>query len=622
MEIEDCYQEYKNIFLDDKGWLPLDGQNEDEVKIAYDKINNFIEKSFILLTRSIISGEYIEAPSINDILSNFINDVDILEFNPSPNKSTENNLIKLRTEFDILNASLFNALRFYQLFINTSKNKFTPTPISEQYGVFGVMDKVKDNALSSFVNITIPLCKYDYFLPVRMKDFQNLLSIRNTIKEFIRGSSSREIKKIHSLLLFKCNFIIQRVKKSRFDNEINFNRETINPSTLDIGDYKDFIHEEIKTKEKLLDDIKSSSPKVKSFVFLMMYYKQNLENENEIGQMDSIIEKYIGIYEEFRNPVFRNNDEFKTQYNQFSLDSVLNFLHNCRFSAFIQKCNPDLKSIKQELRKIEDVQSITSVRNFHPYEKAIESIISCIKGHLQKTDFDEKLLNDKIDELERLIVSFEDALKWSEFHKFFPFQLPFEESLVYSSDYDLKLFVPSAFARNIDYKKLKEELALFKKEKDNLIFLLNLSKERREIEKIKESIKDADKKALDTIAVFTASITFLFGTINIFMNNTTLGISMLISNTVGLGVLLLLFMSLYLLFSPLLLQKINWRKYLSTGRFLFGAIGVIIYIILVYFLYKNNQIISTNSDKPSIEVKRGKTLNSNDSILQKRKHTI
>ena len=328
------------------------------------------------------------------------------------------------------------------------------------------------------------------------------------------------------------------------------------------------------------------------------------------------------IYEEFRNPVFRNNDEFKTQYNQFSLDSVLNFLHNCRFSAFIQKCNPDLKSIKQELRKIEDVQSITSVRNFHPYEKAIESIISCIKGHLQKTDFDEKLLNDKIDELERLIVSFEDALKWSEFHKFFPFQLPFEESLVYSSDYDLKLFVPSAFARNIDYKKLKEELALFKKEKDNLIFLLNLSKERREIEKIKESIKDADKKAFDTIAVFTASITFLFGTINIFMNNTTLGISMLISNTVGLGVLLLLFMSLYLLFSPLLLQKINWRKYLSTGRFLFGAIGVIIYIILVYFLYKNNQIISTNSDKPSIEVKRGKTLNSNDSILQKRKHTI
>jgi len=293
MEIEDCYQEYKNIFLDDKGWLPLDGQNEDEVKIAYDKINNFIEKSFILLTRSIISGEYIEAPSINDILSNFINDVDILEFNPSPNKSTENNLIKLRTEFDILNASLFNALRFYQLFINTSKNKFTPTPISEQYGVFGVMDKVKDNALSSFVNITIPLCKYDYFLPVRMKDFQNLLSIRNTIKEFIRGSSSREIKKIHSLLLFKCNFIIQRVKKSRFDNEINFNRETINPSTLDIGDYKDFIHEEIKTKEKLLDDIKSSSPKVKSFVFLMMYYKQNLENENEIGQMDSIIEKYV-----------------------------------------------------------------------------------------------------------------------------------------------------------------------------------------------------------------------------------------------------------------------------------------------------------------------------------------
>lgn len=48
MEIEDCYQEYKNIFLDDKGWLPLDGQNEDEVKIAYDKIKLYRKKFYIV----------------------------------------------------------------------------------------------------------------------------------------------------------------------------------------------------------------------------------------------------------------------------------------------------------------------------------------------------------------------------------------------------------------------------------------------------------------------------------------------------------------------------------------------------------------------------------------------
>lgn len=621
MEIENCYQEYKNIFLNDKDWLPLDEKDEDEVKIAYDKINNFTEKSFILLTRSVISGEYIEIPNINNILSNFIDEVTVLELNPSSDKITENNLTKLRTEFDALNGSLFNALRFYQLFISTSKNKFTPTPISEQYGIFRIMNEVRDNALSLFVNVTIQLCKYDYFLPVNTKDFQNLLSIRNNLKELLGGNSSREMRRIYALLLFKCHFIIQRVKKTNFDNEINFNRETINPSALDIGDYKAFVHEERKTREELLEDIKSSSPKIKSFVFLMKHYKQNLENEGEIGLMDYVIDRYSEIYDDSKNSIFRNNDEFKTQYNQFSLDSVFNFLHNCRFSFYTQKCKPNLKCIKQKLRKIEDVQSITSVKNFHPYEKAIEAVVSCIKAHIQRIDFDEKLLNDKIDELERLIKSFNESLKWSEFHKFFPFQLPFEESLVYSSDYDLKLFVPSAFAKNIDYKRLKEELESFKKEKDNLVFLLNLSKERKEIEKIKENIKDTDKKAFDMIAVFTASITFLFGIVNIFINNTALNLFQLISNTIGLGVLLLLFISFYLLSSPFLLQKINWKEYLSTGRFIFGAILFSLYVGLVYFLYKDNQALATKTNKSSVEVKKDTSLNE-DSVLQQRNFQI
>lgn len=595
MEIRTCYDEYKSTFLDDGRWLPSDPQNEDEVKIAYDKISNFIERSFILLTRSIISGEYIEAPNINNALSNFIDEVYPLELNPSSDMGTGDNLTKLRTEFDVLNSSLFNALRFYQLFISTSKNKFTPTPINEQYGVFRVVEEVKNNALSLFVNISIPLCKYDYFLPVSTKDFQNLLSIRNNIKELIGGSSSREMRKIYSLLLFKCHFIIRRIKKTRFDNEINFNRETINPAILDIGDYKSFISEDVKTKEQLLENIKSSSPEVRSFVFLMKYYKQSLENEDEIALMDYLLERYIEVYDEFRDSVFRNNDEFKTQYDQFSLDSILNFLHNCRFSAFTQKCKPNLKCIKQKLRKIEDVQSITRVRNFHPYEKAIEAVILCIKTHIQENDFDEKLLNDKIDELERLIKSFDDALKWSEFHKFFPFQLPFDESLVYSEEYDLKLFVPSAFAKNIDYQELKEELASFRKERDNLIFLLDLSKERKEIERIKENIKNTDKKAIDLIAIFTASITFLFGVVNIFVVNNDISLGQLITNTMGLGIVLALFMCMYLLISPILIQRIEWKRFLKTGRFWFGLVGLIIYVVTLLVFLENQNTPSCNS---------------------------
>lgn len=595
MEIKDCYQEYKDKFLDDEGWFPLDENEEDKVKNAYEKINSFVEKSFIYLTRSIISGEYIKVPNINDVLSDFINEVYFLEYDPSLGGSI-NSITKLKVELEILNSSLYNALRYYQHFISTSKNKFMPTPISEQYGVFKVMDGVKDNALSIFVNITIPLCKYDYYLPVSKKEFQNLLYIRNNLKELIEGNNL-EVKKMCSLLLFKCHFIMRRIKTTHFDNQINFNRETINPSILSIGDYESFIPKETITKEQLCDEIRSPFPKIKSFVFLMKYYKQNLEKECDIVLMNSLIERYIEVYDEFKGSIFRNNDEFKTQYDQFSFDSVLNFLHNCRFSFFTQKCNPNLKNIKLELRKIEEVQFVTGVKNFHPYEKSIEAIILCINTHIQENNFDEKLLNDKIDELERLIVSFDDSLKWSEFHKFFPFQLPFEESLVYSEEYDLNLFVPSAFAKNIDYQELKEELNSFKKERDNLKFLLVLSKERREIEEMKESIKNSDKNAYDLIAIFTAAITFLFGIVNIFINNTTLNLYQLIANTMGFGILLLLFASLYLFISPLLIQRIRWKQYCKTGRFIVGIIFLSVYVTLVFALSKNSQSVLDKVDK-------------------------
>lgn len=613
MEIKTCYDEYKSSFFDGEKWLPSDPENQDEVKIAYERIINFIDRSFVLLTRSIISGEYIQAPNINDILSEFIRDVSPLEFSVNAG----GNLTKLKNRLDDLNKSLYNALRYYQLFISVSKKKFTTTPASDQYGLFNIINNVENNTLSLFVDISIALCKYDYYLPVSKKEFQNLLSIRNKIKELIGSSNSTaELRSIYSLLLFKCHFIIKRIKKTRFDNQINFTSEIVNPAVLDIGDYESFIYKELETKEELLENIKSSTPKVKSFVFLMRSYKKSFNKKNDIVLMDYVIQRFLEIYDEYRNPIFRDDDEFKTQYDQFSLDTILNFLHNCRFSSFTQECEPTLKDIKNELRKIEDVQSITSVKNFHPYEKAIEVLILCVKKHIQKNNYDEKLLNDKLEELERLLKSFENTLKWSEFHKFFPFQLPFNESLVYSDEYKLNLFIPSAFAKNIDYDSLKEELNLFKKEYDKLILLKDLSKERREIEKIKENIKNTDKKATDVIAVFIAAITFLFGTVNIFANNSDLNLFQLISNTVGLGILLLLFTSLYLVFSPLLTQT-EWKNYFKTGRFVFGTIWIFLYVVIVLLLYVNTEELLVKSNGQSKDIKK-EILNKKDTIPQEK----
>lgn len=53
----------------------------------------------------------------------------------------------------------------------------------------------------------------------------------------------------------------------------------------------------------------------------------------------------------------------------------------------------------------------------------------------------------------------------------------------------------------------------------------------------------------------------------------------------------MLFASLYLFISPLLIQRINWRQYLKTGRCIAGIVLIAIYAILVFTLSKTSQSV-------------------------------
>ena len=177
----------------------------------------------------------------------------------------------------------------------------------------------------------------------------------------------------------------------------------------------------------------------------------------------------------------------------------------------------------------------------------------------------------------------EECVEWGKAHKFFPFQLPFEESLIHSDDYNIDLFVPSAYAKYIDYKEVEERIKSYKNKINDWKMRYDLARERLEIEQLKENIKNTDKKAYDIVALFTACLTFLFGVVNVFTSANTETLSQLITKTTGLGVILILFMSLYLLVSPWLIQRLTWG-YLKTPRFLIGIVVLITYIIAVLYL--------------------------------------
>jgi len=242
--------------------------------------------------------------------------------------------------------------------------------------------------------------------------------------------------------------------------------------------------------------------------------------------------------------------------------------------------------------------SLQRVINFHPYEKAINAIDLSINSHLKKDSFDDGLIQNMLDELDRLIKKYNTAIIWSKSHKFFPFQLTFDESIC-TDENGIQIFAPSANATVIDYKVQDLHLATIKQKRELLDYYFEVAKDRKEIEehktsieKIKDNIKSSEKKSYELVGLFAALITFLFGTINIFTASNT-SLPQLLVNTSGLGIILLLFLSVFVSTSPFFVEKdLNLTEYFKTKRFYIPFVLVLIHACLIIFLtfnLKDNQ---------------------------------
>ncbi|OJU53747.1 MAG: hypothetical protein BGN96_09120 [Bacteroidales bacterium 45-6] len=621
--LKECYESYKSTFPE--GWLDsLDEQSGEELfEPLFEKIKQFSEKGFILFSKSAISGEYIQKEEVVDIITRFITAISPLEIDPNIDLDKESNLSKIKESIKGLNASLYNALRHYQALIEFAKDKFEPYSIENKYTSFRTKVNVS-NLLDQFIEITFPLCRFDYQLPTNEDDFYKILHISTILNE-INLKSNQYLKDVYSVLILKCNFIIKRIKIAPFEYSLDFSIENIDPERLDIGILAHFLPNSAFNdfdEKEFLEKIKSNEAlDLKSYALLMWYYREKPIMRDDIKKMDFVIEKFEKLYSSKQSlPAYRTPQSLLEKCNKFALDSVYNFLYNCRFSFLSEFGELSLKDIRLKLRVIEDIQQKTAVNNFHPYKKAIEAIFKCIHKHLKTTSFEDRVIDDKIAELDRLIKKYEKALKWSRQHKFFPFQLTFEESISTSS-VEFNIFTPSVYVNVIDYNKQIENLKIFKQQRELLDFHKELSNDRKKIEEhknsieaIKSNIERSEKKNYELIGLFTAVITFLFGAINIFTANDT-SLSQIIVNTSGLGVVLLLFLVVFLFASPIFIQQIEIRKYIKTWRFALLSVFVISTIgVFVYFAQtvKQEQL---NLDKANQE--KSKTRDLSASITDK-----
>lgn len=259
---------------------------------------------------------------------------------------------------------------------------------------------------------------------------------------------------------------------------------------------------------------------------------------------------------------------------------MLNFINNCYFSYLVETHNLKLSGIKKQITTIQDIQRKTNVKNFYPYRKAIDAVLDCVDKHLNDKDIEGRLIEDKLAEVSTLLESFRDSLTWSSTHRFFPFQLTYNESII--KIHNINVFIPSTFAKIIDYEKLEEDFMQLKRKKELLEQKFDLTRTKVDIEQIKNNIKQSERKSMDLLILFTGVITFLFGTINIFVENRSSDFHQLIVNTSILGIILLLFVCLLLLLSPVFLQPMTIKYFFKTARFWLSLIFILVFGFLVY----------------------------------------
>ncbi|MPM50159.1 hypothetical protein SDC9_96895 [bioreactor metagenome] len=534
----------------------------------------------MILSKSILSGEYISNENFINQLRLFIEDVGL---------EREENSYKLIQKYYSVSDCLYNVLNQYSAFSSFAHDKFIINSFEQRINFYDKKDDLGDSVIS-FVTDTLQMCKYDYKYPLSDDEFGDFLGLYLKLKKIIDNQRYPILLLIFRILYFKANFIIKRINR-KIDFSLLCETNNIIPEALDVEFLTPLINKQInffplseEETKRLNDDINSEFPQLESFIRLAWNIAKNKRIE-DIHLMKQIVRLFESHFlHRISNLTIRLTP--KECYDEFSINSVYNFLQNCQFSLQLSLQSFDLRFVKDNTDRIGQVQRGTFINNFHPYKKGIESIINFIEENISKINYNEIYLfeNDIFEELDSLITKYAKFIRWGENHRFFPFQLTFDESLI---EYEnLKIFIPSSFANIIDYKYLENKLLDYQNQRHFLAIKYETFKSKVAISELNDQFKKDRFNMLQTIILYAGIITFLFGTINIFSNNTNMNLTQLIINTSGLGVILVLFTSLSLTLAPILSNIVDFNKMIKTRRFKYSAAIIIIYAAIVFLNYR------------------------------------
>lgn len=548
-------------------------KNHNALSKGLSRILSFSQISFVNLAKYVLAGDYFVTKS--DLLDTLIN-----ESFQEVNIPGDNEIDKLRIEYNKMLVNLQDSLRIVNYFVQSAKTRYEEKGLNSFVNAISLSREFNDD-LVSLIDVICDVCWDEFVFSYNESYIKSLLMRREELKQSLKGKND-DIAQIINAAIKKLDILLSKLSifsKNRVINyNYNFNQDSIeltNPSAYEDGDFRkyflEFIDVERIDPDRILQWQKESHAKrvdMWKYAFLMRYYVKKTKSIQQIDHLLSLSEKHYS-----ESILLEDNI-----VNHYAARSMRNYMYNSRFS-FLCQCDKAycFKSLKDDIEQIEAIQNETFIYNYHPYEKAVGFIINLLNSQLRLDNCDETILKDELEMLHHCFKKFKENTGWCKHNQPYLMQMRFNFSSIGDKENGVRVFYPSSFCRPLRFSVLDECIAKYNSEIPFIEYQIKHFSDKKDLIASKTKIDNIERSLLEKMGLFVTVTTFLVGLLSIFIgNNGSVSIFTKMEYVICLGVILLLFVRLGYFVVGGSIKK--WKPYI------FGGLTVILLIFMgAYF---------------------------------------
>lgn len=599
---QELFEEFKKKFptgwIDSLGWDTKAGRVK-TAKAGIELIWDFEGKMFSMFAKLILSGDHLinETARLKELLDLTIEDV----VTDSTNTSKRKLQIKYQDLLNDIHDSIY-LVRYHDMltrkrYEQIEKNEFIraiPYDIQRE----------NRNELVQLLEIICDVCWAEYEFSYDEGYIRNLLMLREKLKSQKKGKTPDQIRFIDAsmekLEVLLCKLSIFATDKTIiYDYDFNVNTISLaNSSQFKEDDFRayfiDFMDVERISSDKIREWEKSLDPKQETvklwiYVFLMRYYVKKNKSRKKINDLVRLNDRHCK----------ESEDKAENIVNKLAGRSGRNYMYNSRFSYKCQSLKSyTFKEMKRDLSEIENIQEETYIRNYHPYQKAIEFIINNIREGLKSLKDNMDSLNEQLYYLEECFEKFKNNVDWCKKNQPYFLQLRYNFSTIHikgEKEDDIDVFYPSSFCRPLQFSRLEKQILDFRNEIAFLKFEVTHHVEKIEFVEAKKKINTFEKKNLEYIGLTTSAMAFLVGLLSIFIGNDgSVSIFTKMEYVTALGLILLLFVCVGYFMVSDIKEKCK--------PFIFGFLSAIALAYIGYFFIDFHKMKYSSPPKANVEV--------------------